>query len=497
MIKISDLREWLKLVEEMGELRRVEGADWDLEIGGITEVNNKNKRAPALLFDRIKGYPPGYRIVTGTTGTPGRLGATLRLSTIFSNQELVQALRGKSQEWEARQRDYAPEVVATGPVKENVHFGKDVNLLEFPVPKWHEADGGRYIGTGDVVITKDLDSDWINLGSYRIMVHDEQHAALHIIPGKHGRQQLEKYFAQGKPFPVVISIGHDPLLFLFAGLEVPYGISEYNYVGAIIGEGVKVIKGEVTGLPIPATSEIVLEGWCRPGNLKEEGPFGEFTGYYTASEAPVPVIDVECIMHRNDPIILGSPPCRPPHDFSYSKTVMRSALLHDALEKAGVPGVKACWADEVGGARQLLIVSIQQRYQGHARQAGFVASQCHVGAYLGRYVIVVDEDIDPTNLQDVMWAVVTRADPERDIDVIRRAWGSKADPLNRSLNARVPFNSRAIIDACRPYDYLAEFPPVAEASPEFLKAIREKWETLFAEEQGLPMVPTKERGIHP
>lgn len=477
-VATQDLRDWLAFVEQLGELRHVRGAHWNLELGGITEVNNR-QRGPCLLFDDIADYPPGYRVVTGTTGSAARLAATLRFPTDLSTPELVQALRGKPQEWSARAKDFPPEYVDSGPVLENVKTGKQVNLLEFPAPRWHEADGGRYIGTGDVIVTKDLDSDWINVGTYRMMVHSERTCGLLMALGHHGREQLDRYFRAGKPFPVIASIGHDPLLFLFGGLEVPHGMSEYNYVGAVLGQRVRVIRGELTGLPMPASSELVLEGWCRPGNLREEGPFGEFHGYYSNADAPAPVLEVERVYHRNNPIIFGAPPGRPPHDYSYSKTVMRSALLHDALEKAGIPGVVSCWADDVGGSRMLLIVSIRQQYQGHAQQAGLVASQCHVGVWLGRYVIVVDQDIDPSNLSDVMWAVVTRCDPGRDIQILQRAWGTKVDPLNVTFDQKAPYNTRAIIDACRTYEYRDAFPPVAEASAEFQQKIKEKWQSVL------------------
>ena len=477
-LKNQDLREWLFAVEEMGELKHVKGAHWDLELGAITEINNL-QRGSCLLFDEITDYPSGYRVVTGTTGSPGRMAASLGFPSSVNNAELVQELRGKPHEWESLASQFPPQYVDSGPLLENVKSGDQVNLWEFPVPKWHEKDGGRFIGTGSVVVTKDLDSDWINLGTYRMMVHDERTCGLNMVAGKHGRQQIDRYFQAGKPFPVVASMGHHPLLFLFAGVEVSYGLSEYNYVGAILGEPVRVIKGEVTGLPMPAASELVLEGWCHPGKLKNEGPFGEFHGYYSFGESEAPVLEVERIYHRNNPIIFGTPPGRPPHDYSYSKTVMRSALLVEALEKAGVPDVVGCWAHEVGGARMLLTVSIKQRYQGHARQAGLVASQCQVGAYLGRYVMVVDEDIDPSNLEEVMWAVVTRSDPARDIEILHRTWGSKQDPQNVTFDQKVPYNTRAIIDACRAYEYLDVFPAVSEASPGLVKQIKEKWGDLL------------------
>lgn len=131
------------------------------------------------------------------------------------------------------------------------------------------------------------------------------------------------------------------MLYLIAGVEVPYGMCEYNYIGAVLGQPAEVVQAPGTKLPIPTHAELVLEGWIQPGAMRMEGPFGEFHGYYQDKAAPAPVVEVERIYYREHPIILGSPPAKPPHDYSYSKAVMHSALLFDALETAGVPGVQA------------------------------------------------------------------------------------------------------------------------------------------------------------
>lgn len=479
MQTIRDLRNWLAKAEEVGELRKVDGADWNLEIGVITELNTRRKNAPALLFDHIKDYPKGYRIVSSALTSPRRLGITLGVPSASTDRELVESLRGKPNEWEARARDYGPKVVATGPVKENVFRREEVDLFKFPTPKWHEHDGGRYIGTGCAVITRDPDTGWVNLGSYRIMIHDKKTVGLSASPGKHGRIHYEKCHAKGQACPVAISIGHDPALFYASGLEVPLGVSEYNYVGAMKGEPVEIIEGEMTGLPIPSAAEIVLEGWCPPGEGKIEGPFGEWHGYYGGLKKPLPIMNVECVYHRNDPIMLGAPPGRPPHDYTYMKCVGRSILIQEALAKAGVPDVKGVWAHEAGDSRMLLIVSIKQRYAGHARQAGLIAAQCEAGALMSRYIIVVDDDIDPYNTHDVLWALCTRSDPEKDIDILRRTRGNQRDPIFRAPHPG--FTSKAIIDACRPFEWMGEFPKVAESAPEVHQAVWNKWKGLFTE----------------
>ena len=474
-----DLRAWLDEARQLGELRDVRGADWNLELGAISEVNVRKESPPALLFDDIAGYPAGFRVLTCSTSSPARLSSLLRIGVERSHQALVRKLRGRPKQWQAAAPRYDPVVVGTGPALENVRRADELDVFAFPSPLWHEKDGGRYIGTGCSVVTRDLDSDWVNVGTYRVQAHDRNHVGLDMVPGKHGAIQYDKHMKAGKPFPVVIVCGADPLGYLISGIEVPFGMCEYNYIGAILGEPVAVVKGEVTGLPFPAAAEIVLEGWCHPGDVRTEGPFGEFHGYYPGKAHEAPVVTVERIYYRNAPILVGSPPAKPPNDYSYSKAVMRSALLFDALEAAGVPDVHAVWAHEIGGARMFNVVAIRQRYAGHAKQAGHILNQCGVGAYMSRYSVVVDEDIDPSNLQEVMWAVATRTDPISDIDIIQRGMGSKNDPMFVAYRYAAPFSSKAIIDACRPFDHLHEFPDVAEASRELQDKVRAKWRDLL------------------
>jgi len=472
-----DLRAWLSEVRKFGELRDVTGADWNLELGAISELNVKKDLPPALLFDEIAGYPKGWRVLTCSTSSPARLSSILRLPIQKTHKGLVEALRGKPAQWQAEARKYDVVAVSKGPVLENIQ--KPVDILKFPSPLWHELDGGRYIGTGCSVVTRDLDSDWVNVGTYRVQVHDRNHVGLDMVPGKHGRIHYEKHKKAGKRFPVAIVCGCDPLGYLISGIEIPFGMCEWNYVGAILQEKVQVILLEKTGLPVPAASEIVLEGFVEPNDERSEGPFGEFHGYYPGKAGTAPVVTVERVYFRNDPILVGSPPAKPPNDYSYSKAVMRSALLMDALAAAGVPDVQAVWAHEIGGARMFNVVSIKQRYAGHARQAGHILSQCGVGAYMSRWSVVVDEDIDPANLQEVMWAVATRTDPAIDIDIIQRGMGSKNDPMYVAYPYNAPLSSKAIVDACRPWDHLDEFPPVAEASKELQEKVRAKWKEIL------------------
>ena len=467
----KDLREWITQVDDLSELKTIEGADSELEIGAIVGLLRREPTPrPALLFDKIKGYQPGYRILTGALDSIRRSCLTMNLEPRERLMELVAAWREKSRGF----KSIPPRYVKDGPVMENFCQSKKIDLYQFPAPKWQELDGGRYLGTGSVTITQDPEEGWINLGTYRVMVHNENTLGFYISPGKHGRIHREKYFEAGKPCPVAISFGHDPLLFMAASLPLPHALSEYDYAGGIKGEPIEVIQGPVTGLPIPAAAEIVIEGEAIPGETREEGPFGEFTGYYVSGKRPEPFIRVKSLMYRNNPIICGSPPARPPSENSFFQGIMRSALIWDEMEAAGVPDIKGVWTYHSGFFK---VVAIKQRYPGHAKQAAMVAAQCHAAAYMGRYLVVVDEDIDPTNLDDVLWALGTRSDPETSIEIIRRCWSSPLDPI--IPKGKKGFNSQAIIDACRPYEWMDEFPASVMVSPEIAQKVLERWGSIF------------------
>ncbi|MEK6562235.1 MAG: UbiD family decarboxylase [Candidatus Binatota bacterium] len=468
-MEYRDLRDWIRKVEELGELKTLKKCDWNLEIGAITELVAHRDDGPAVLFDEIKDYPKGYRVLSNSLSSRKRLALTLDLPEGETKMDFVRAWRERYK----KIKPIPPKFVKKSPLFENVYKDKDVDLLKFPTPKWHDLDGGRYIGTGSIDITRDPDEGWVNWGTYRVMIHDKDSVGFYISPGKHGRIQREKYIGSGKPCKIAMSFGHDPLVFLAGSIEVPYAVPEYEFIGGVRGEPMELIEGEYSGLPIPANAEIVVEGDVVFDQTKVEGPFGEWTGYYGSAERPEPFVRIKRLYHRNDPIILGSPPGRPPVELGWYRSYLRSALIWDEMEKAGVPDVKGVWLMVSGGSRLVIVVSIKQRYPGHAKQAAVVASQCHAGAYLGRYVIVVDDDIDPSNTDDVIWAMSSRSDPDTDIDIIRRCWSGPLDPIIQP--GKKGFNSRAIIDACRPFEWMKDFPPVAESSKEVLDATAKKW----------------------
>ncbi len=468
-VQYRDLRDWIDRARALGEVRDVSGASWEEDIGRITEMLHHTDDSPAVLFDDIPGYPRGRRIFANANATRRRLALTLGLPLDIERRPLMDAFLALTEEGRA----IPPKVVKDGPVFENVLRGDDIDVLKFPAPKWHPLDGGRYVGTGVCDILKDPASDWVNIGTYRVMIVDRRRVAVYISPGKHGRQFRDAYFKRKEPCPIAIVCGGDPLLFIASSLEIPQNVSEYDWAGGIRGEGFEVVIDPVTKLPIPARAEVVLVGFLRHDVRAPEGPFGEWTGYYASGEREEPVLEVEAIYHRDDPILLGVPPNKPPYEPHRYREYLRSALLMREIKAAGVPGVVDAHCFGVGGCRLFNVVSIQQRYAGHARQAAHVAAMCRIGAYLGRFVVVVDEDIDVTDINDVLWAMTTRADPERSLDVIHRAWSGPLDPAIPPESKG--FNSRLVIDACKPWEWRERFPIAIGPDAETKRETRKKW----------------------
>jgi 4-hydroxy-3-polyprenylbenzoate decarboxylase len=483
MTQPPDLRTWLEDVEALGQLQRVRGAHWDLEIGALTELTcTKLATPPALLFEDIPDYPPGYRVLTNLLPTVQRLALTTGLPTDLDERGFIAAWRRRL--GELRPMDPVEVSPDEAPVFENRFEGDAVDLTSLPVPRWHAQDGGRYIGTANLDITRDRENGWVNAGTYRVMLHDPRHVGFFISPGKQGRVHRTQYFDAGEPCPVAISFGEDPLLFLAATIDVPNGVSEYAWASGVRGEPVRVARGPVTGLPIPAAAEIVIEGEALPGETRTEGPFGEWTGYYASASRPEPVIRVKALYHRDNPILCGAPPFKPSAKAERFCWLLRSAAIWNQVEAAGVPDVQAVRVHPAAG-RFFVIISIRQRYPGHAKQAAHVASQCRAGAYLGRYVIVVDEDVDIYDTDEVLWALATRSEPATDIDVIRRAWSGPLDPVIPA--DQKGFNSRAIVDATKPFEWKDQFPMVSVISAEQRAAVEARWSQLFRAE-GRPAI---------
>lgn len=462
-----DLRQWIQKCEEMGELKRIEKeVDWDLELSHIAKLNEENG-GPALLFEKVKGYDSP--VLTSACTTTRRLALIMGAPT---ESTLVDLMR----EWVKRgQNRIPPKWVETSPCKENKMMGEDVDLTKFPVPKFYPKDGGRYFGTAVFVITKDPETDWVNLGTYRLQLLGKNILGTQFIKGKHADIMLKKYQAMGKRMPVAAVVGADPLLFLMGAARLSAFESEYDFAGGIRGEPIEVVRGETVDLPIPASAEIVVEGEVDANEFHPEGPFGEYTGYYSGVGTELRnFIKVKCVTYRNNPIFWATTVGRAVTDTHMTMALTYGATLWQQLVDMRIPGLRAVYCPPEGSGRMLAIISIKQMYPGHANQVLTAAISTEMGAYGLKTVIVVDDDIDPWDLPRVLWALSFRAQPNR-CEIIRRG---RSTPLDPSLPIEQrEITGRLLIDATIPYEW-KEKPVPIELDPKVVQRVKDRWAEL-------------------
>jgi 4-hydroxy-3-polyprenylbenzoate decarboxylase len=365
---------------------------------------------------------------------------------------------------------------AKAPCKENIMKGKDIDLFKFPVPHFYPKDGGRYIGTAHFFITKDPDSDWVNLGTYRAQLLAKDKMGTQFIKGKHSDIMLKKYAAMKKPMPVASIIGCDPLLFVTGASRMSAFVSEYDFAGSVRGEPIEVVKGETVDLPIPASAEIVIEGEVDASKFMAEGPFGEYTGYYSGvGTDDRNFVDVKCVTYRNNPVFWGTTVGKAVTDTHMTMALSYGATLWQQLTVGmKIPGIKAVYCPPEGAGRFLAIISVKQMYPGHVDQVATAAISTEMGAYGLKTVIVVDDDIDPWDIPRVLYALSFRFQPNRS-QVIKRGRSTPLDP-SLPIEAR-EITGRLLIDATIPYEW-KEKPIPIELDPEMVKKVQGRWKEL-------------------
>jgi 4-hydroxy-3-polyprenylbenzoate decarboxylase len=404
--------------------------------------------------------------------SPQRLAMTLGLS--YEGNQRLPLLKAFRQRLNSV-RLIPPREVKHGPVLENVIQGQKVNVLKFPVPKHHENDPARFIGTGCAVILKHPDEGFINIGTYRSMVYNEREIGLEMNPSNDGGKIQKLYLERNKPMPVAICVGQHPL-FYFVG-ATPQTHPEYDVVGGLMGAPVEVIPGPVTGLPIPARAEIALEGFVHPKDLKPEGPFGEWMGYYASEIVDRPFVRVESILYRDDPILTCAAQHKPPDETYLLHALGNSAKVWGDLETLGVRGIQGVWQIEGGSGKKFLVLSIAQAFEGHARQVLHAAAASRGTLFGGKWIIAVDDDIDPTNVIEVMWALSSRVNGLDDMDFVPVApSGSIIDPLTGNYH-----NTRILVDATIPYNrkVSGDFPKSVTVSADLKARLSNKWASVL------------------
>lgn len=409
-MKMRDLRDFLTVLERHGELVRIqEEVDWRLEMGAITR-RCYDLGAPAALFENVKGYPRGYRTLGAPLGQSRREGRSLFARTALalgltpdtSAKEIMRCYL------ERKEKPLKPTLIKTAPCKENILLGDDVDLLRFPVPLIHGGDGGRYIGTWHTVITKDPDSSWVNWGMYRLMIHDRNTLGCLFPMQQHIGQIYQKFEAMNLPMPAAVAIGGQPVIPIVSCVQLPPFVNEVDIAGGLQGEPIPLIKCETLDLEVPATAEIVLEGEVLPHERKVEGPFGEYMGYEAGKSSPKPVFKVRAITYRNDPILPFSNMGMPIHEGQTATALIKGAEIFAELRRLGLP-VKGvfCPPYAVG---HMAVISTDTPFVNFAKRVAHSVWATKPGLFT-YYIVVVDADVDPTNMDEVLHAMTTKCHP--------------------------------------------------------------------------------------
>jgi 4-hydroxy-3-polyprenylbenzoate decarboxylase len=482
-MKFMDTRQWIALLEKAGELRRIAAqVNWDCEIGAVAR-RVLEKKGPALLFEKIKGYASGRctKVFVSGLGARSRLALALGFPREVTNRELIQYVMKKNRE------TLAPTVVQTGPVKEVVLRGDAIDQSEFPVPRWQYLEGGRYIHTFSGIVTRDP------VGIYRGMIGKKDTAPFLLIKGgQHWGAHFAKWAARKQPMPVACVIGWDPIMPFLAGSPVSAGICEWDVMGAYREAPVELVRCETVDLEVPASAEIVIEGFISddPASYEIEGPFGEFTGYVSDLPTPRPTMKVSCITHRRDPIFCGSLEGTLPGSYSENSvmsSVQRAAIAWNVLNNAGIPGILDVYVPPITNGVNIR-VQIKKHYQGQPKQIAAALWGNSAAQYRYKHVIVVEEDINPADDEQVEWAFAHRVNAGRGgIVIFPEIFGSPIDPSTPLEDRDVAqlgtgLWNRMLIDATRSWKNARRpewggerFPPTVRPAPEDEARVRERW----------------------
>ncbi len=411
----------------------------ELEISAFIDYTQR-KNGPALLFKNPKGYK--NPVLANIFGTYPRLNKVLGRSIESITEDFQEILELTSKKpglvdglrLMSKLKNFGTEEVSNGPVKQTQLDSLD----EIPILKTWPKDGGKYI-TAPIVITKDPETGIYNAGTYRMQVFDGETTGMHWQRQKTGYNHMMKAKKMGKVLDVAVIIGAHPSIFFSSVSPLPEGINELSFAGYLMGEKVSLVKGETVDLFYPAEAEIVIEGYVDPNETKMEGPFGDHTGYYSPPE-PYPVFHIKKIFARNDFIyhttVVGK---------FWNEDVVIGQAISDLFKPALrllIPELVDIYLPEEGILNDIAFISIDKKYPGQGMKAGMaVLSQGQL--MFTKYVVVVDKDINVKDRREVLWAIATRTDPSRDIQIIQRAPTDSLDHSSFLPN----LSGKLIIDA--------------------------------------------------
>ncbi len=453
IMKYKDLRDFIRQLEKQGELKRIKAeVDPYLEMTVICDRVLK-QGGPALLFENPKGS--NIAVLANLFGTPKRVAMGMGAQDVSELRGIGELLaylkepeppKGMKDALEKlpvfkQVLNMAPKLVSSPPCQEVVRVGDEVDLGVYPIQTSWPEDVAPLI-TWPLVITKGPNKDRQNLGIYRQQVIGKNKVIMRWLAHRGGALDFKEWQIAhpGKPFPVAVALGADPATILAAVTPVPDSLSEYAFAGLLRGSKTEVAQCLSHNLQVPASAEIVLEGFIHPGETAPEGPYGDHTGYYNEVDE-FPVFTIERITQRQVPIFHSTYTGRPPDE---------PAILGVALNEVFVPILQKQFPEIVdfylppeGCSYRMAVISMKKQYAGHAKRV-MLGTWSYLRQFMyTKFVIVVDEDVDVRNWQDVIWAITTRMDPARDLTILENTpidYLDFASPVS-GLGSKVGFDA--------------------------------------------------------
>ena len=469
---MKDLRDWITACEREGELKRVKSqVDWELELGHIATLNER-AGGPALLFENVKDYKTP--VLASTVTTTRKLAITCGKPPEYTICDVAREWKEVIQQ----KKLIAPvEIENDIPVMYEVLEGDAINLYDLPAPRLYPQDGGRYLALGFNFVTQDPETGWTNLGTYRGMVMDERSMGANMMgKAKHGRLHMDKYLKSGTKMPAAAYCGCDMFHLVVGSTMVPAQQDEYGVIGAVMGQPVEVFTSDLTGLKLPAHAEIILEGEIDldPASFREEGPLGEYVGYYGASgEGVKPWLNVKRMYRRKDPILVISTVGRPVGDAHMINAVGRMSYLWADLEMMKVPGIQSVYCPPEAAGRYWVIVSAKITHAAGAERVAEAVSCSPTGHFGIKGVIVVDDDVAADDMAGVWWSLACRYNPGADTQIINKMRPTPFDPaLPPGAKA---IGSKVLIDATMPFEWEKK-PRLVELDEATTKRVLAKWQ---------------------
>jgi len=462
----DSLRPYLQVLEQRGLMRWVDKeVDREWEIGTVIRMifrGMAEKDRYGIGFRNVKGCPGG-KVIAGAIGASREM-----IATALQCDPNPQAIADKIQH--GLNNPIPPVIVKTGPCKEVILKGAEIDLTKFPIPVWTpEKDAGPYLTP--LWVTKDPDNGRRDVGIRRCQIKGKDTTGILFgAPDRGGAIHHAKWKARGKHMPAAIFIGADPVQYLVAPSR--YGEDEFALAGGIRGQAVELVKCETVDIEVPATAEIVIEGEILTDHTEPEGPFGEFTGYM-AGGRDGPVFKVKCITHRKDPIFVGVISQFPPSESSMIKHMLLEAnLLKHLRNVLNIPGITDVHALEAGGATAILWIAAKKMYSGHIDQI-VMATLGYFGMSYYKWIVVTDDDVDIRDPFMRDWVMAWRVRPDKDMRIIADTAMVELDPS--SLKPDLPPDeikgAKVIIDATRKWQY----PDISLPPLKRMKQVAENW----------------------